>query len=590
MCIFENESLMMILISMKNTNKLTFTAMATHFQITHDETFLRQFRDKNSTLHHTDEEVALLRQASEQGDLYAKYAYGRWLYFANPHEGAIREAEELLFATIVEIPDSEAAYAMMIRYGETEVTHPPLMDIEAYLDHCSRALQRGSILGVIMDAKNRLSGQFCDAEPHQVVKEMETLLADAPDSAPAWHRILGYAYEELDRRDEAISQYEQAIAQGDLQSYSALAFLYYNRGNIALYEEIMEEGTEQGSVDCFFYKALCYEQEGFESLEESEQQHEHQIIDQRLRRGLALGDGFCGYLLWRNHYYGELGFEETDLVATLPFLRRGCELYDTWSMTQLADIMEDASQPIPNEMRLTATEIAELRLKVARHNPDDEEALVKLQSVSDPAFLLKYKQEFDDFWIPKFQQLADIPHPLIGFEDDEDELDDEELDDEDEVDEEDYEGDEELTPIDPSVILIWPSGHLEVVEADVSQMKSYREMAQELIRADGLDAVHFSPALTHVKEDAGLSMNVAMYVDRDANAKGLPDNAIGTILYGQGQEIRGPIIIALEDQRYDCYSFTTLDDLVDTYNAINDVCGGLLIIKDEDDGRYDPYA
>ena len=72
MCIFENESLMMILISMKNTNKLTFTAMATHFQITHDETFLRQFRDKNSTLHHTDEEVALLRQASEQGDLYAE--------------------------------------------------------------------------------------------------------------------------------------------------------------------------------------------------------------------------------------------------------------------------------------------------------------------------------------------------------------------------------------------------------------------------------------------------------------------------------------------------------------------------------------
>ena len=142
----------------------------------------------------------------------------------------------------------------------------------------------------------------------------------------------------------------------------------------------------------------------------------------------------------------------------------------------------------------------------------------------------------------------------------------------------------------PSVILIWPSGHLEVVEADVSQMKSYREIAEELIRADGLDAVHFSPALTQVKEIVGLSMYVAMYVDRDANAKALPDNAIGTILYGQGSEIRGPIIISLEDQRYDCYSFTTLDDLVDTYNAINDVCGGLLIIKDEDDGRYDPYA
>ena len=49
-------------------------------------------------------------------------------------------------------------------------------------------------------------------------------------------------------------------------------------------------------------------------------------------------------------------------------------------------------------------------------------------------------------------------------------------------------------------------------------------------------------------------------------------------------------VIALEDRVYDCHSFTTLEDLTATYSEINYICGGLLIIKDEDDGRYDPYA
>ena len=37
-------------------------------------------------------------------------------------------------------------------------------------------------------------------------------------------------------------------------------------------------------------------------------------------------------------------------------------------------------------------------------------------------------------------------------------------------------------------------------------------------------------------------------------------------------------------------SFKTLEDLTATYNEINRHCGGLLIIKDEDDGRYDAYV
>lgn len=85
-------------------------------------------------------------------------------------------------------------------------------------------------------------------------------------------------------------------------------------------------------------------------------------------------------------------------------------------------------------------------------------------------------------------------------------------------------------------------------------------------------------------------MDLVMFVDRDAQAKNLTDNPIGTQLYDQGVEVRGPIIICLQDSLHDCHSFKTMDDLVATYKEINNHCGGLLIIKDEDDGRFDAWA
>ena len=66
-----------------------------------------------------------------------------------------------------------------------------------------------------------------------------------------------------------------------------------------------------------------------------------------------------------------------------------------------------------------------------------------------------------------------------------------------------------------------------------------------------------------------------MYADRNGYAKGLADNAIGTILYGSGAEIRGAVIIVLEDNRYDTYSFHFQEDLDNVLVAISDLTGGL---------------
>jgi hypothetical protein len=68
-----------------------------------------------------------------------------------------------------------------------------------------------------------------------------------------------------------------------------------------------------------------------------------------------------------------------------------------------------------------------------------------------------------------------------------------------------------------------------------------------------------------------------MYADRNGYANDLPDNAIGTMLYGTGAEIRGAVIIALEDNKYDTHPFHFQEDLDNVLNEISNLTGGLLI-------------
>ena len=131
---------------------------------------------------------------------------------------------------------------------------------------------------------------------------------------------------------------------------------------------------------------------------------------------------------------------------------------------------------------------------------------------------------------------------------------------------------EAKTQVSPSVIIIQPSGVASVVEADVFCM-SYREMSQ-LIDAEGLDAVHFSEHLNRITKACKFTgYQLAMYTDREGYAKDLPDNAVGTILYGRGYEIRGAVIIALEDNKYDTHSFHFQEDMDNVFNEISALTG-----------------
>ncbi|MBR1755684.1 MAG: hypothetical protein IJ739_04085 [Bacteroidaceae bacterium] len=168
--------------------------------VTHDDTFLYRFRVRERVFRLADDEVQELQQAAAEGDAYAQYGYGRWLYYHNPDDDALHRAEQLFEAAKDAVPDALAAYAQMWRYGETRAN---VMDVE-----CCHELMR------------------------------------------------------------------TAIAQGS---------------------ELAEQ-----------------------------QRRLHDVVDERLRRGLQLGEGICGYFLYTHYYYGGLGYttDTTNAFAYWSTLRQ----------------------------------------------------------------------------------------------------------------------------------------------------------------------------------------------------------------------------------------------------------------------------
>lgn len=533
--------------------------------ITHDDSFLFRFRIKERVFLLTDDEVQELKQAAEQGDAYAQYGYGRWLYYHNNGDASLYEVERLFLQAKDIVPDALAAYAQMWRFGETQEN---TMDVGRSRELMKTALARGSQLADIQLIRAEIFGTFCEANPHGVSVMIERRAKGCQIDDPFWFTLLAFAYEEQEQREDAIRSYEQAIKYGDTTAYVFLAMLYNQRGNMALYEELMEEGIEKGCALCMIYQADMND-EDFDALSAKEQQLLHATVDERLHRGLKLGEGLCAYFLFRLYYYGGLGYKQNTPKA-FAYLEQGVRLGCTSCMIEQA---QEAPSGLPGRT-LTPGDIAEMWLKAARYLPDDDDALNCLQRVNDPIFLLRHKDELELYWKPRFKEM-----PAVEENDADDEVSTQET----------VKPKIQKTPIDPTVIVIWPTGHMDLERADVYKMPSYREMGQRLIGADGLDAVHYSSLLYIIREAAELDLDLVMYSDRDAIAKNLPDNAIGTLLYGQG-EIRGPIIICLQDKIHDCHSFKTLEDIVGTYTEINNHCGGLLVIKDEDDGRYDAWA
>ncbi len=527
--------------------------MIQEFEITHDNAFLERFMDKREFLKIPAEVAGKL---FDSNDPYGLYGYGRWLYARRKDREALLVARKC-FSIAAEngIADAYHMLSRMCKKGHyvSEENDLLVLDNELGDYFAEKARTGGSLLARLeMNADEYFQGT--DREKKKAIKDAEEE-SKKKSASILWTEQLGWFYDAEGRNDDAIGCYERCIQAGWHYPIYDLAQVYYRRGNIAYHDSLMEEGIEKGVPRCMLYGSEDFSI--WEELSAKQQEEIHKRLDVNLKRGVEMGCGDCAYIMSYCLCEGALGFER-DLPGAVIYARKGMDLGSYLCCGALLSVMEkeDAEELLPKEMIMTEDEKKMTMLIALRYG--DNEIVDDVVACRKDYERMGYGEEIEKVWMPVWAR------PSWWGKDDEEKT----------VEASKPAKPEPRTAITPQVIIVKPSGIASFVEADVYSM-SYSEMA-ELIGAERVDAIHCSAPLDEITKACGLGKQLAMYVDRDGIHKGLDDNAIGTMLYGNGYEIRGSLIIAMEDIRYDTYSFDTLEDIEAVYNGIKALSGSLL--------------
>lgn len=540
------------------------------FEIDREQPFLSYFWDHREIRCLPLQTVERLRLSEEPR---AQYGYGQWLARTRIDEESLKVATaSFRFAANNGVADAlqmlSHLYAMGDAYDEAkgQLLFDPLM---AHVLNAT-AVKRGSELAKLRRNFDLFHGRLhLPSDPEAAILEAEGE-ADRPEASLLWREQLGWFYEAVGRSDEAARAYEACIEGGLRYPIFDLAFLFLERGEIARYEELMRRGIALEVPGCM---ALGVEKEAeWNSLSAEEQVTLHRQLKGRLEQGIALGNTYCIWVMAYSLIFGKLGFESNPAEG-LRVAQIGVRYHDSGCCSLILQLMSDSElvAKLPEELQLSDQEQLLLLLRGLRYG--DKGLLEQVVEHHEAYAKMGYGDEVADVWLPMWHELREA---------------------EDQMDEEDaQESPSEAalpkTEIAPTVLIIHPSGFVDFVEADLNPM-SLREMG-ELIGAEGVEAVHYSEPLYRITKACGFERQVVMYLDRAAAMKELEDNPVATMLYGRECELRGSVIIALENRRFDTYSFDTEEDLESLYEAIFDLSGGL-IRRDtgEEDGRYDPWA
>ena len=467
-------------------------------------------------------------------NLYARYAYGVWLWSCRKDSESLKTAfrifEESASAGIY---DALQMLSRMYYLGEVydDKSEKFVMDRKLSQELTSQAIGKGSILAKLVHNRNIFFGTTeVVADPQSAIAEAECESSVFSESI-LWTYQLGWFYEIEGKREKAINAYEKCIINGYYAPIYDLALMYLEDGDEDYYETLMKIGIQLGVPDC---RILGMENEyRWESLSGDERLAIYRQLKKNLPEGIAQGSGVCAYVLADALLNGKFGYDMD--------LRMGREYADialTYGYNEAANLVIEAAETLDDPEFMSDEDLLKLRYDALRYGI--EEQLDHVVKNKDAYIEIGYGDEIEKVWMPLWKK----KHP------------------------------EAKTQVSPSVIIIRTSGAASVMEADVFAM-SYREMRQ-LIGAEGLDAVHFSDPLNQITKVCRFrGYHVAMYVDRDGYAKDLPDNATGTFLYGTGAEIRGDVIIALEDNKYDTHSFHFKEDLDNVFDEISRLTGGL---------------
>ena len=355
--------------------------------------FYRQFHTKEQLAGLEDPDIG---QLQESGEPCAKYALGRWHYLMAPEPDSVRQAEALLReAADAGVPDAFSALSTMYSYGDTLEDR---MDMDEMARLRDEALSRGSELAAFKYARTRVSGVLASpVEPDTVRGEIERRLEADPDASPEWYSVLGYAYEELGQDRKAQDIYEEGARRGCIRCFADLAQMASRLGDRNQAGEWLEKGMEAGSGLCYVLGTPMDKAE-FEALEPAARRSRSSLMEERLLRGLDLGEGLCAYYLGLYAYFGWFDFP-VDEEKAKDYLQHGVALGDGECCQFLADILEEESTD-PGQRK----EAAKLRLRAVRYGCDDEQIRGLLTRDYREGLLDEYKDEIERYWLSEDEE------------------------------------------------------------------------------------------------------------------------------------------------------------------------------------------
>ncbi|MBQ0130250.1 MAG: hypothetical protein KBT57_10500 [bacterium] len=536
--------------------------------------FLRIVRGVYPMYMLTDKQVAEMKKLSDEGYAIAKYALGRYHQLVQPDEDSMKRAYDL-FVAAAEKGIGDAIFALSLFYRDGRVKQANnqkyvsllgQVDNQTYLKLREDAIEKGSVKAFYQKAKDIMYGlNDYEADPKYILNFVSNILKDATgddekdifEFEPEYYDLLGRAYQELGDIEKAEDAYIQAISFGFYESISSLILMmcYDEKGNLTekeMFDKYVEIGIQHNDAFCYTLRGDITKEE-YDKLSKREQVRKTEQIKADLEKGYQLGDNIAPWIMGKNYYFGNFGFEENDEEAW-DWFNLGAAYFSSNCYSMMVTMIDEGRCPVAADENFRA-----FCLLCAYRN-GEESRLEDVIEAYQNGQLDDFKEEIEKYYLPLYENIAP-------------------------AEEDDGQSDGDL--IDegvPLIAIIHPDATADIIEFDVCEW----DELPAFIGADHLDALRM-PGLYEIGHQAGYEENVTGWLDSKGLMKGLPQNAIGRKVYPG--PVAGDMILTLEDASYKPMSFYDINALRRVIEAlgatVENVC---LDDGPDDDGRFDAWA
>ena len=298
-----------LLMSRCRFDELVQTALTDDSEVS-QRYLLRVFYSRNSIFMLSPATIQQLKQAADEGNACAQFAYGRHLIVTNPDEqSASRSLHYFEKAQQQGLPDATAAISVAWRYGDFG-----LVDRHKAEQALTQALQQQSEYAAVEQLKNMVFGNDKQFEKAiEVAGLLIDLNADCETPYTQWHYFKGVALYHMGNIEEAKKCITYASNQGNIDAWLERAVYAGGIGDDGyiidkkIYFDTLSEGAEHHSAECRTLLAWNAALQ-FDELPPQEQTHElaQEIIDE-LKECVQYGSKTACELLAEIHLNGWLG-------------------------------------------------------------------------------------------------------------------------------------------------------------------------------------------------------------------------------------------------------------------------------------------